>query len=262
MDFKLRFKDVTIFYQIIENKGKPNLCLLHPYSSNSSLFEQLIITLKKDFNIVLIDLPGHGLSQVSSSVGFKDMPEIIKAIFDQHNVINAHFLGVYDGAIIAQAFAEIYKDKLVSLTALSGYSIYHDSHIVIKQEYFKDRLKNAFKWLFNFKLYKQYYIDKAAYTDQGKIRYEKSMRGFSRKSIKALKGFNRFNQLKPETKPYPTYLICGEFEDDVIKDACMLYEQKRTKTVLEGYKQSKRVVFLDQYRLFQEHFITFLKNLS
>jgi hypothetical protein len=51
----------------------------------------------------------------------------------------------------------------------------------------------------------------------------------------------------------PLYLVCGEHDDDVIKDACLLLEQKRQKTILEGYNKARSLVFLDQSRTFHEH---------
>ncbi|PKK86783.1 MAG: hypothetical protein CVV63_03705, partial [Tenericutes bacterium HGW-Tenericutes-8] len=100
----------------------------------------------------------------------------------------------------------------------------------------------------------------AAMTEQGIDKFMKSTKGFSRRSLLTLLGYKRYFKLNKDPKVFPTYLICGQHEREAIKDACILYEQKRPKTVLEGFNQTKRIVFLDQSRLFQEHFMTFIRN--
>ena len=260
MDYTMRFKDCSIYYQIQPNPTKPSLVLLHSYASSLQIFDQQVVTLKKDFQLVLFDLPGHGKSEVSTSVGLKDMPEIIKNVLDHHDLFKAHFLGIHEGSIIAQGFAHIYPDRLISLISLSGYSIYHDSHKLIQSEKRTDSLKNIWFYLFGFKKYLNYYANQAALTDQGIERFMKSTKGFKRKGLLSLLGYKRYFKLNQNPKVYPTYLICGQFEKEAIKDACILYEQKRPKTVLEGFNQTKRIVFLDQSRLFQEHFMTFIRN--
>lgn len=260
LDYTLRFKDCSINYELMPNKTKETLVLLHSYLSSMVIFDQQIITLKKDYQILLFDLPGHGKSDTTRSVGLKDMPEIIKNVLDFHDIKNAHFLGIHEGSIIAQGFAHIYPERFLSLTALSGYSIYHESHKLIQSERLREKIKNSFYYLFSFKKYIQRHADMAAISQPGIDRFVKSSKGFKRKSLLTRVGYNRYFKLGKDIKVYPTYLVCGQHETDVIKDACLLYDQKRPKTVLEGYNDTKRIVFLDQPRLFLEHFLTFLRK--
>lgn len=260
MDYSIRFKDCEIYYVIHKNDLKPNLVLLHSFSSSMSIYDQLVITLKKDFSLILIDLPGHGKSESSKNVGLKDMPEILKTIFDSHNIKDVHFIGSQEGALIAQAFGHIYPARLKSLTAIGSYSIYDNDYKKIEKERFIRKFKLGFFWLFSFNKFKAYYASKASQTDTGKERFMKSSKGFTRKSVFSLSGIKRFYKLGKPNGLYPLYLVCGEHDDDVIKDACLLLEQKRQKTILEGYNKARSLVFLDQSRTFHEHFLTFIKN--
>ena len=260
MDYSIRFKDCEIYYVIHKNEAKPMLVLLHSFVSNRTIFDQLVITLKKDFQLLLLDLPGHGKSGSSSNVGFKDVPEILKTILDAHMIKEAHFIGVQEGALIAQGFAHIYQKRLKSLTAIGSYSIYDNDYKKIKKERFWTKMKLAILWAFNMEAYKKYYANKASLSDSGIERFMKTSKTFKRSSLLALKGFKRFYKLGKPNGTYPMYLVCGQHEEEVIKDACLLFEQKRPKTILEGFNKTKSIVFLDQNRLFQEHFLTFIRN--
>lgn len=259
-DYTIRFKDCSIYYEMHENKTKPTLVFLHGYTSSLSLFESIMVTFKKDYQLLLIDLPGHGRSGVSSSVGFKDMPEIIKSIFDYQEIAKAHFLGVDVGSVVAQGFGHIYPNQIESLVSIGSYSIYHDSFKKVKNEHFWKNVQLSIQWLFYFKGYLKHYQTLAAITDLGMNKYALTQKAFKRHGVKAFKGLNRFYKWKNPTKVYPIYVVCGEYEEEVIKDASLQFEQKIPNAILEGFNKSKKVVFLDQSRLFVEHYQTFLKT--
>ena len=48
----------------ISGKGKQNLVLLHGFMENLMIWEDLEKYLSKDFTLIKIDLPGHGLSKI------------------------------------------------------------------------------------------------------------------------------------------------------------------------------------------------------
>lgn len=257
----IRFKDIGVFYRLYEQKNKDTLIMLHPFTSSISVFDNQIISLKKDYQLLLIDLPGHGRSGLSSSVSAKDMPEIIKVIIDLHDIDKVSIIGVELGSLCAQAFAQVYPDKIKSLISVGAYSIFHESYKAVKNEQFLSKMTMAFKWLFSFKSYKANYAASAAVSEAGKTLFEKSQKSFKRRGILAKKGLNRFYKLGKQKQAYPTYIICGAFEPEVIKDACILYEQKVPKALLEGFPRAKTAAHLDQQRLFTERVITFLKPL-
>ena len=260
-DQTVRFKDVGIYYMLYENKNKETLVLLHPYTSSISVFDNQIIALKKDYQLLLVDLPGHGRSGVSRNVSIKDMPEIIKVILDLHSIEDAHFLGIEIGSLVAQAFGQVYPEKIKSLISIGGFSIFHDSYKAINNELLKTKFLRAFKWAFLFNAYKAYYLNNACIKDDAKKKFELSQKNFKRKGLLSKRGISRYYKLGKQKKAYPVYVICGEYELEVIKDACIQFEQKVPKALLEGFQRAKTVVHLDQQRLFSERVITFLKTL-
>lgn len=260
-DQTIRFKDVGIYYMLYPNKEKETLVLIHPYTSSLSIFDNQIIALKKDYQLLLIDLPGHGKSGVSRNVSIKDMPEIIKVILDLNGVDEAHFLGIELGSLSAQAFGQVYPEKIKSLISVGSYSIFHDSYKAINNELLKTRIIRAFKWLFSFKGYKEYYLENACIKDDARKKFNDTQKNFKRKGLLSKRGLNRFYKMGKQKVAYPVYVVCGEYELEVIKDACIQFEQKVPKALLEGFQRAKTAVHLDQQRLFTERVITFLKTL-
>ena len=74
--------------------------------------------------------------------------------------------------------------------------------------------------------------------------------------------FGRFYKLGEQTAFYPSYVVCGTYDLEVIKDSTMQYEQKVPLTTIEGYDNASQVVFLDNPRQFNEHLSIFLKSVE
>ncbi len=261
-NYTIRFKDCGIYYQIHKNSTKPTIIMLHSFASSSLIFSSQILALKRVYQIITIDLPAHGKSLYSKYVDLGDMPEIIKLVMEKHNLNNAHFIGVSEGALVAQGFSFVYPKMVKSLVIVSSFSIFDNTYKAIQEAFFKSKVKLFFYNLFSFKKYKNFFVEKSAYNNEAKDKFLLSMQGFSRKSKHILKGLKRFYEI-PKTAPnYSTYIVCGEHDLDVIKDASLLYEQKTPKTTLEGYNQAKQIVFLDNPRLFNERLFTFFKSID
>lgn len=109
----IRFKDCGIYYERYLNPGKPYVVMLHSFGSSGLIFSDQIVVLKRQYQIIVVDFPGHGQSEYSKYVLLKDMPEIINMIFEIEKITKAHFIGISEGAEIAQAFAHLFPKKLV-----------------------------------------------------------------------------------------------------------------------------------------------------
>lgn len=258
----IQFKDIGVYYNLYKNPEKETILFLHPYGSSGLLFDNQITFFKREYQLLCIDLPGHGKSGVSKNVSFENGPEIIKVILDELNISKCHIVSVSEGSIVAQGFAHIFSEKVQSLVVVGGFSIYHDSFKAIRSEMRVTRLKNMFKWAFSFGGYKNHYIDTSAFTPQGKEKFTKTMLGFKRKSALSRLRVKRFYKLGKQTHFYPTYAVCGNNDLEVMKDACIQYEQKVPMTTSEGYINCKRIVFLDNPRQFNERVLTFLHSVE
>lgn len=258
----VRFKDCGIYYERYLNPGKPFVVMLHSFASSGKIFKDQILAIKHQYQIIVVDLPGHGKSEYSKHVKIKDMPEILNMIFSVEKIDKAHFVGITEGSLVAQAFGHLFPNRVTSLVAISSISIFHDSHKALSSSLFFTNLTLGFLRIFSFNHFKNWYINRSANTYNGKQIFKESMEGFKRRSHNVLKGLKRFYSFTNYNVNYPTYLVCGENDLEVIKDASFQFEQKVPKTTLEGFVNSKQIVFLDEGRFFNDRLKLFLNNID
>lgn len=101
----------------ISGEGKENLVLLHGFMENLSIWDDMILHLSKEFTLIKIDLPGHGLSEIYEEIHTMEfMAEKVKEVTDHLKLENFHLLGHSMGGYTSLAFAEKFPEDLKSLT--------------------------------------------------------------------------------------------------------------------------------------------------
>ena len=101
----------------ISGEGKEKLVLLHGFMENLSIWEDMIPNLSKDFTLIKIDLPGHGLSKIYGEIHTMElMAEEVKKVTDHLKINDFHLLGHSMGGYTSLAFAEKFPENLKSLT--------------------------------------------------------------------------------------------------------------------------------------------------
>lgn len=100
-------------------EGSEWVIFLHGIGGGSGIWVRQVKAFQKHYNLLLIDLPGHG----HSSYGLKDMPdhsfpviadEILK-VMKHENIEEAHFVGISLGTIIIQTLNDIDPNKVKSM---------------------------------------------------------------------------------------------------------------------------------------------------
>ncbi|MBN3564520.1 alpha/beta fold hydrolase [Aliamphritea spongicola] len=97
----------------------PTLVLLHGWGMHSEIWQPLCTLLEDDFSLVLIDLPGHGLSKGDAeNCTLKGMVTEIHNELLKAGISQAAWLGWSLGGIVAMAYAQSYRDNVTSLMTL------------------------------------------------------------------------------------------------------------------------------------------------
>lgn len=107
-------------YDFIDNSKSEYIVLLHGYGGNSRCFKKQINTLNRFFNIVLIDMHGHGKSSnihlnITSADSLKNIVDDIDKTLEELKIKNAHFMGLSLGTIVANVYAHYYPKKVSSI---------------------------------------------------------------------------------------------------------------------------------------------------
>ena len=103
-------------YEISKN-GKEPLVLLHGFMENNTIWEDMEESLSDQFQLIKIDLPGHGKCEVLGEIHTMNlMAEEVKKVIDHLQFSKVHLLGHSMGGYTALAFAELYPENLKSLS--------------------------------------------------------------------------------------------------------------------------------------------------
>ncbi|WP_447951923.1 alpha/beta fold hydrolase [Chryseobacterium koreense] len=102
---------------VISGNGHEKLVLLHGFMENIMVWEEMEQRLSKDFTIIRIDLPGHGLSKIYGEIHTMELnADEIKKVTDKLKLEKFHILGHSMGGYTALAFADKFPETLKSLT--------------------------------------------------------------------------------------------------------------------------------------------------
>ena len=101
----------------ISGTGREPLVLLHGFMENLMIWNEMEEFLSTNFQLIKIDLPGHGLSKVYAETHTMElMATEVKKITDKLKLKNFHLLGHSMGGYVALSFAEKFSTDLKSIT--------------------------------------------------------------------------------------------------------------------------------------------------
>lgn len=110
----------------VKGSGNP-LVLLHGYLENLKMWKDLAKELSRDYQVVLLDLPGHGESPVFEEVHTMDlMAEKVKETLDYLEISHAMFVGHSMGGYVILALADLFPE-LVNSFVLQNSTSFPDS---------------------------------------------------------------------------------------------------------------------------------------
>ena len=106
----------------IESHGTgPQLIFLHGWGMHGGVFKPVVDALQKHFNILLVDLPGHGFSQPFK--GFEDIDQCTDYLYEQLRdqlMDKVSLCGWSTGSLIAQNMAIRYPELFEKLVLITG----------------------------------------------------------------------------------------------------------------------------------------------
>lgn len=105
------------------DESKPTLICLHGWLDNGATFHCLAPLLAQDYHLLVVDLPGHGLSQPLADGAHYYIWQNIETLFELlavKGLDKVHLLGHSMGGVVASLFAGTFADKVLSLILLDS----------------------------------------------------------------------------------------------------------------------------------------------
>lgn len=118
MESYINFRDTRI-YCTCKGQGK-TIVLLHGFLESLDIWDDFSAFLSSDFQVISIDLPGHGKSASNEKILSMDvMADSVKAVLDYLDISSCVIIGHSMGGYATLAFAEKYPE------ILQGFGLFH-----------------------------------------------------------------------------------------------------------------------------------------
>lgn len=135
---------------------KPWVTFVHGAGGSSSIWFSQIRHFKKDYNLLFVDLRGHGKStevHLAETYSFKNITDEVVEVIDYLKIEQTHLLGISLGTIIIMDMAHRYPTKVSSLV-MGGAVMYLNfrAQVLMKLGVF-GRKFIPYLWLYKFFAY-------------------------------------------------------------------------------------------------------------
>lgn len=91
------------------------IVLFHGFTSTQDTWDRVSEALIDDYQVLTIDLPGHGKTKVAENKTMNDFSDDFRALLDHLEIKKVHLLGYSMGGRTALSFANYYPEMIQSL---------------------------------------------------------------------------------------------------------------------------------------------------
>lgn len=257
------------YYQYLHNTSKEWVTFVHGAGGSSSIWFKQIRDFKKQFNVLILDLRGHGNSKptlkdtFNPKYTFDSITNDIVEVIDHLKIKESHFIGISLGTILIRNLAEK-KPKLVKSMIMGGAIIKLNirSQILMKLGVI---FKSVVPYMLLYKFFafiimprKNHKKSRSLFVNEAKKLYQKEfIRWFKLTSeINPLLRFFRAKDIK-----IPTLYVMGA-EDHLFLPSIKNIVAKHATSVLFIIKNCGHVVNVEQPEVFNTKTIGFIKSLA
>lgn len=245
--------------------GSPWVVFIHGAGGSSSIWYKQIKEFRKHFNVLLIDLRGHGKSQqLTQKYGKYTFNDIAKEIIEVLNAVqikSAHFVGISLGTVIIRTMAEIAPERIDSMI-LGG---------AITQLNIRSRLLaglgNVFKrvmpymWLYNLFAFiimprKRHAESRLLFVNEARKLCQKEFLRWYRLTYEINPLLRYFNE---KELPTPTLYLMGD-EDYMFLPPVRVIVSRHKFSELQVIGNSGHVCNIDQPDMFNNLAVAFIKR--
>lgn len=248
----------------IKEESRPWVTFVHGAGGSSSIWYKQMKAYKKHFNVLLVDLRGHGQSGRGTweeGDHFSEVAAEILEVLDHLHIEESHFVGISLGTIIIQTIAQNHPAKVTSMI-LGG---------AITELNWRTRfliaIANMTKYMLPYMLLYRLF----AWIIMPRKNHLESRHAFVRQAGKMCqKEFINWLSLTKAMNPYlqklqssishiPTLFIMGQ-EDHLFINSVKLIAEKATATTFKCIKDAGHVCNIDAPDTFNQITIDFINR--
>lgn len=259
----------VISFTIYENKNAAEwVTFVHGAGGSSSIWFKQIRDFQKHYNVLLLDLRGHGDSKPTLKSAFKQkytfsaLAHDILEVLDHLEIKKSHFVGISLGTILIRQLAEMYPERVQSMI-LGGAILKMNfrSQILMK-------LGNTFKYVLPYLVLYRFF----AFVIMPKKNHKKSRLLFINEAKKLYqKEFIKWFRLTAEINPVlkwfrqvevniPTLYVMGEEDYMFLPSVRKVVESHYKSSKLFVIEKCGHVVNVEQPNAFNQVVLSFINN--
>ncbi|MBM6616849.1 alpha/beta fold hydrolase [Bacillus suaedaesalsae] len=239
---------------------------IHGAGGSSSVWYKQVKEFKKHFNVLLIDLRGHGKSRnpkiLNRKYSFDNVSRDIIEILDHINIKEAHFVGISLGTILIRNIAEINPNRVKSMI-LGGAIIRLNTRVktLISLGNFSKKII-PYMWLYKFFAWclmpkKRHHESRMLFVNQAKKLCQKEFIKWFKLTSDVVPLLVQFEENKVDI---PTLYVMGQ-EDYMFLYPVEEVVKKSKQARLEVIQDSGHVCNVDKPEIFNQVSIEFLLKL-
>jgi pimeloyl-ACP methyl ester carboxylesterase len=260
-----------IYHKIYRlREGAPWVVFVHGAGGSSSIWYRQIRDFKEQFNVLLLDLRGHGKSQnvfecwqKKRSYTFQEVTEDIAAVLDHQNIQKAHFIGISLGTIIIRVLAEMHPDRVESMT-MGGAVIRFNTRSKFLL-WVAHWIKRFVPYMWIYKLYAWILMPKKKHELARNLFVREARKLYQKEFIRWIRITTKMNALmrnfRERELSIPTLYLMGD-EDHMFLPSVKKLVEKHKNSVLHVVQNSGHVCNVDQPGIFNQVSINFIRQIA
>jgi pimeloyl-ACP methyl ester carboxylesterase len=249
----------------------PWVVFVHGAGGSSSIWFKQLRDFKENFNVLLLDLRGHGKSstnifehwQSKKAYTFDEVSADIIKVLDHVGINKAHFIGISLGTIIIRVIAEHHPERVASMTLGGAVIRFNTRSKLLLWSAQKAKSFVPYMWLYRFYAWilmprKKHVESRNLFVREAKKLYQKEFIRWIRitTGISALMKHFREREIS-----IPTLYLMGD-EDHMFLPSVKELALKHKNALLKVIKDSGHVCNVDQPEIFNRLSIQFIKKLQ
>lgn len=250
----------------IVSPDAPWVSFVHGAGGSSSIWYKQIREFRKEHNVLLIDLRGHGKSargRWKKGDSFAHIADEVKTVLDELNIRRTHVIGMSLGTIVAQTMAERFPERITSLI-LGGAIIRLD--IRTKLLLWTGRVTKRFiPYMLLYKLFAWIIMPKKRHEESRSVFVNQAKKMCQKEFIKwfsLTKLINPYlSRLQIKTNSIPTLFLMG-VEDYLFMPPVEEVVKRNAEFKLFKIKDSGHVCNIDQPDVFNKLSIDFITTIQ
>ena len=236
---------------------------VHGAGGSSSIWHRQLRAFKAHFNLVLLDLRGHGKSAQygggPQDYTFRAIAADILGVLDHARIPSAHFVGISLGTVIIRALADLAPHRLRSMVL--GGAITHLNFRVRFLMTTGYRLKSLVPFMWMYQLFawimmprKPHRFSRRLFVEEAKKLSQQEFIRWFKLSNEIMPLLARFARREAQV---PTLYLMGEGDFMFLRPVRRLVQQHK-RSAVQTLARAGHVCNVDQHRLFNAQAIAFI----